>query len=140
MASVVMPGWSTSEASPWEQILACRTLKNQFSSVTKSCPTLCDPMDGSMPGFPAHHQLLELTQTHAHPVSDAIQPSHPLSSPSSRLQSFPASGSFPMSQLFPSGGQSIVASASASVFSKNIQDLFPLGLIGLISPVISESL
>ena len=83
MASVVMPGWSTWEASPWEQILACRTLKNQFSSVTKSCPTLCDPMDGSMPGFPAHHQLLELTQTHAHPVSDAIQPSHPLSSPSS---------------------------------------------------------
>ena len=52
-----------------------------FSSVAQSCPTLCDPMDCSMPGFPVHHQLLELTQTHAHWVSDAIQPSHPLPSP-----------------------------------------------------------
>ena len=50
----------------------------QFSSVTQSCPTLCDPMDCSMPGFPLHHQLLELTQTQVHPVGDAIQPSHPL--------------------------------------------------------------
>ena len=54
----------------------------QFSSVTWSCPTLCDPMDCSMPGLPAHHQLPEFTQTHVHWVSDAIQPSHPLSSPS----------------------------------------------------------
>ena len=54
----------------------------QFSSVTQSCPTLCDPMDCSMPSLPVHHQLLELTQTHAHWVGDAIQPSHPLSSPS----------------------------------------------------------
>jgi len=53
-----------------------------FSSVTQSCPTLCDPMDHSTPGFPIHHQLLELAQTHVHWVSDAIQPSHPLSSPS----------------------------------------------------------
>ena len=53
-----------------------------FSSVAQSCPTLCDPMDCSMPGFPVHHQLPELTQTHIHRVSDAIQPSHPLSSPS----------------------------------------------------------
>jgi len=53
-----------------------------FSSVTYLCPTLCDPMDCSMPGLPAHHQLLEFTQTHVHWVSDAIQPSHPLSSPS----------------------------------------------------------
>ena len=53
-----------------------------FSSVTHSCPTLCDPMDCSMPGLPVHHQLLEFTQTHVHWVSDAIQPSHPLSSPS----------------------------------------------------------
>ena len=50
----------------------------QFSSVAQSCPTLCDPMDCSMPGFPLHHQLLELTQTQVHPVGDAIQPSHPL--------------------------------------------------------------
>ena len=52
------------------------------SSVSQSCLTLCDPMDCSMPGFPVHHQLLELAQTHVHRVSDAIQPSHPLSSPS----------------------------------------------------------
>ena len=55
---------------------------NQFSSVSQSCPTLCDPMNRSMPGLPLHHQLLEFTQTHIHRVSDAIQPSHPLSSPS----------------------------------------------------------
>ena len=54
----------------------------QLSSVSQSCPTLCDPMDCSTPGFPVHHQLLELAQTHVHQVSDAIQPSHPLSSPS----------------------------------------------------------
>ena len=55
----------------------------QFSSVTQSCLTLCDPMNRSMPGLPVHHQPPEFTQTHVHWVSDAIQPSHPLSSPSS---------------------------------------------------------
>ena len=54
----------------------------QFSSVAQSCPTLCDPMNRSMPGLPVYHQLPEFTQTHAHQVGDAIQPSHPLSSPS----------------------------------------------------------
>ena len=54
----------------------------QFSSVTQLCLTLCDPMNHSMPGLPVHHQLLEFTQTHVHRVGDAIQPSHPLSSPS----------------------------------------------------------
>ena len=54
----------------------------QFSSVAQSCPTLCDPMDCSMPGLPVHHQLPEPTQTHVHHVGDAIQSSHPLSSPS----------------------------------------------------------
>ena len=54
----------------------------QFSSVTQSCPTLCDPMDCSTPGFPVHQQLPELTQSPVHQVSDAIQPSHPLLSPS----------------------------------------------------------
>ena len=53
----------------------------QFSSVAQSCPTLCDPMNRSTPGLPVHHQLPEFTQTHVHRVSDAIQPSHPLSSP-----------------------------------------------------------
>ena len=55
----------------------------QFSSVTQSYPTLCNPMDCSTPGFPVYHQLPELAQTHVHWVSDAVQPSHPLSSPSS---------------------------------------------------------
>ena len=54
-----------------------------FSSVTQSCPTLCDPMHHSTAGLPVHHQLPEFTQTHVHRVGDAIQPSHPLSSPSS---------------------------------------------------------
>ena len=54
----------------------------QFSSVSQSCLTLCDPMECSMPGLPVHHQLLEFTQTHVHCVGDAIQPSHFLSSPS----------------------------------------------------------
>ena len=55
---------------------------SQFSSVAQSCPILCDPMNRSTPGLPVHHQLLEFTQTHVHRVSDVIQPSHPLSSPS----------------------------------------------------------
>ena len=54
----------------------------QFSSVAQSCPTRCDPMNRSMPGLPVHHQLPEFTQTHVHWVGDAVQPSHPLSSPS----------------------------------------------------------
>ena len=55
---------------------------DQIRSVTQSCPTLCDPMNCSTPGLPVHHQLPEFTQTHVHRVSDAIQPSHPLSPPS----------------------------------------------------------
>ena len=57
-------------------------LSLQFSSVAQSCPTLCDPMNRSTPGLPVHHQLPEFTQIHVHRVGDAIQPSHPLSSPS----------------------------------------------------------
>ena len=69
----------------------------QFSSVAQSCPTLCDPMNRSTPGLPVHHHLPEFTQAHIHQVGDAIQPSHPLSSPSppapnpSHHQSFPNS-------------------------------------------------
>ena len=55
----------------------------QFSSVTQSCPTLCNPMNRSMPGLPVHHHIPEFTQTHVHRVCDAIQPSHPRQSPSS---------------------------------------------------------
>ena len=69
----------------------------QFSSVTQSYPTLCDPMNCSTPGLPVHHHLLEFTQTHVHRVSDAIQPSHPVIPFSSCPQSLPASESFPMS-------------------------------------------
>ena len=90
-------------------------------SVAQSCPTLCDPMDCSTPCFPAHHQLPQLAQTHVHRVSDAIQPFHPVIPFSSCLQSFLASGSFPVSQFFASGGQSIGVSASASVLPMNIQ-------------------
>ena len=55
---------------------------DQIRSVPQSCPTLCDPMNRSTPGLPVHHQLLEFTQSHVHRVGDAIQPSHPLLSPS----------------------------------------------------------
>ena len=63
------------------QICAIQLFLVQFSSVTQSCLTLCDPMNGSIPGLPGHHQLLASTQTHVRWVSDTIQPSHPLSSP-----------------------------------------------------------
>ena len=109
-------------------------LDMQFSSVAQSCPTLCDPMDCSAPGFPVHHELLEFTQTHVHWVGDAIQPSHPLLSP------FPPTfnlshhqGLFKWVSSFSSGGQSIGVSASASVLPMNIQDWFPWGLTSWIS-------
>ena len=105
-----------------------------FSSVAQSCPILCDLMNCSMPGLPVHHQLPEFTQTHVHWVGDFIQPSHPLSIPfSSCPQSFPASGSFQMSQLFTSGAQSFGVSASASVLPMITQDWSPLGWTGWIS-------
>ena len=91
-----------------------------LSSVAQSCPALCNPMDCSTPSFPDHHQLPELAQTHVHQVDVAIQPS--VIPFSSCLPSFPASGSFPMSEFFTLGGQSIGVSASASVFPVNIQD------------------
>ena len=103
-----------------------------FSSVAQSCLTLCDPMDCSTPGFPFHHQLPELAQTHVHRVSDAIQPSHPLSSPSP-----PA---FNLSQ--PQGLFQWVSSSRevAKILefqlqhqSFQCQDWFPLGWTGLIS-------
>ena len=74
----------------------------QFISVAQSCPTLCDPMNHSTPGLPVHHQLPEFTQTHIHQVGDAIQPSHPLSSPAPPVPNPPpppASESFPESTL-----------------------------------------
>ena len=101
------------------------SLAFQFSSVTQLCPTLCDPIDCSTPGFLAHHHLLEFTQTHVHQVGDAIQPSHPLLSPSPPV--------FNISQLFTSGDQGIGVSALSSVLPVNSQDWCPLGLTVLIS-------
>ena len=74
-----------------------------FSSFIQSCPTLCDPMNCSTPGCPVHHQLPELTQTHVHWVGDAIQVSSSVVPFFSCLQSFPAAGSFLVSQFFASG-------------------------------------
>ena len=96
-------------------------------SVTKLCPTVCNPRDCSTPGFPILHYLLEFVQTHARWVSDAIQPSHPLSPPSPPALNLSQHRGFPVSQLSTSGGQSTGASASASVLPVNIQGWFPLG-------------
>ena len=100
-------------------------------SVAKSCLTLCSPMNYSMPGFPVLHHFPEFVQTHVHWVSDAIQPSHPLS----LLLLLPSI--FPrirvMSQLLVSGGQSIGPSSLASVLPMNIQGWFLLELTALIS-------
>ena len=78
--------WSQSVLNthaPWFHLFCSNfKIQPQFSSVTQLCPTLCDPMNCSTPGLPVHHQLPEFTQTHIHRGSDAIQPSHPLSSPS----------------------------------------------------------
>ena len=104
------------------------------SSVAQSCLTLCDPMDHSVPGLPVHHQVPEFIQTHVHWVGDAIQPSHPLSSPSP-----PALNLSRHQVLFkwvsPSHqvAKEIGTSTSASVLSVNIQDWFPLGWTGWIS-------
>ena len=102
-------------------------LSVQFSSVAQSCLTLCDPRDCSMPGFPIHHQLPEPTQTHVHCISDAIQPSHPLSSTP------PPTFNPSLFKWVGSSHQVAKLSASTSVLPMNIQDWFPLGLTGLIS-------
>ena len=104
----------------------------QFSLVAQLCPTLCDPMNWSTPGFPVHHQLPEFIQTHVHRVDDAIQPSYPVI-PFSCPQSLPASESFPMSQLIAWGGQSTGVSALASFLPKKSQDWSPLEWTGWIS-------
>ena len=104
----------------------------QFS-LTQLCQTLFDPMDCSTPGFLVYHQLLELAQTHVHSRWCHPTISSPVVPFTSCFQSYPASGSFPMSQFFTSGSQSIEVSASASVLPMTIQDWFPLGWTGWIS-------
>ena len=110
-----------------------KSSQNQFSSVTQSCPTLCNPMNHSTSGLPVHHQLPESTQTHVHQVGDAIQTSHPLSSPSP--SAFNLSQHQGLSQWVnsASGGQTIGVSASTSVLPMNTQDWSPLGWTGWIS-------
>ena len=101
-----------------------RTIQKRFSvQFSHSVVSDCDPMDCSMPGFSVHHRLLELVQTHVHQVGDVIQLISFSVPFCSCLQSFPASGSLPMSQFFTSGVQSIGVSASE----------VPLELNGLIS-------
>ena len=118
----------------WHSAVHGVTSSVQFSLVNQLCLTLCDPMDCSTPGFLVHHRLLQFTQTHVHWVSDAIQPSHPLSSPSpTPFHLSQHQGFFPMSQVFTSGHKSIGVSASTSVLPMNIQDLFLLGWTGWIS-------
>ena len=102
----------------------------RWSSITQSCPTLCNPRDCSMPGFPVYHQFLELAQTHVHWVGGAIQPSHPLSSPSPPAFNLSQHQGLFKWQFFTSGGQSIGVSASASILPMNIQGWFPSGLTG----------
>ena len=109
------------------------TVSVQVSSVAQSCPTLCDPMNRSTPGFPVHHQLPEFTQTTVHRVRDAIQPSHPMLSP------FPPAPNPSQHQGLFQGLCSahqvakVLESDSASVLPTNIQGWFPLGWTGLIS-------
>ena len=105
----------------------------QFSSVSQSCLTLCDPMNRSTPGLPVHHQLPEFTQTHVHRVSDAIQPSHPLSSPSPPAPN--PSQHHSLFQLVNSLHEvaKVLVSALASVLPKNTQDWSPSEWTGWIS-------
>ena len=100
-------------------------LMGSCCSITKSCSTPCDPMDGSTPGLPILHHLPKLAQVHIHWVSDAIQPSHPLSFPSPALNLSSTSGTSPVSWLLASSGQNIGASISASILPVNIQGWFP---------------
>ena len=106
-----------------DQIIFLNSISVQFSSLAQSCLTLCDRLDCSTPSLPVHHQLPEVNKIQVHWVSDAIQTS--TIQPSSVvlfscIQSFPASGFFPVSQFFASGGQSIGVSASTSVLPINI--------------------
>jgi len=109
-------------------------ITNYCCFVTQSCLILWNPMDWSTLGFSVLHHLLELTQTHVHWVSDAIQQSCPLSFPSAfAFKLFQHQGLFQWVVSLLSGGQRIRVSASASVLPMNIQDWFPLGWTGWIS-------
>ena len=110
-------------------LISAQDLIIVFYSVQFSCSVVSNSLQphGPTPGLPVHHQLPELTQTYVHWASSSVGPSP------SHLQSFSASGSFQISQLFASGGQSIGVSASTSVLPMNTQDSSPLGWTGWIS-------
>ena len=122
----------------WKSWLKTQHSKNENHGIwsiqfTQSCPTLCNPMDCSKPGFPVHHQLLKLAQTHGHQVGDAIQPSHPVSSPSP--PAFNLSQHQGLFQWVSSSHQVakvIGVSASTSILPVNTQD-WSLGWTGWIS-------
>ena len=106
----------------------------QFISVTQSCPTLCNPMNCSTPGLPVHHQLLEFTQTHDHWVDDAIQQSHPLSSPSPpSLNLSQHQGLFKWVNSLHEVAKVLEFQASTSVLPMNTEDWSPLGWTDWIS-------
>ena len=104
----IVPGFLVTLPQDRKWGLSCRSTtwsvhrwkKSQFSSVAQSCPTLCDPMDCSRPGFPVHHQFPEFTQSHVHWVGDAIQPSHPLLSCSSPASIYPSIKVFTNESVF----------------------------------------
>ena len=121
--------------------LPCYQNRIQFSSVAQSCPTLCDPMNRSTPGLPVHHQLPGVhsdsrpSSRWCHPaISSSVVPF------SSCPQSLPASESFPMSQLFASGGHSTGVSALASFLPKNTQDWSSLEWTGWIRILLKRKL
>ena len=123
------------EFYPWARKIPWRR-KWQHTPVFSSVQllSLCDPMDCSTPGLPVHHQLPELAQTPIHQVSDAIQPSHPLASPSPpTFNPSQHQGLFQRVSSLHLVAKSIGASASASILLMNVQDWFPLGLSSFIS-------
>ena len=125
--------WSCVVSFQWLLLIHYSVYTIQFSSVVQSCPTLCDPMDWSTTGLPVHHQLPEFTQTHVHRIGDAIQPSHPLLSPSAPTFNLSQHQSLFQCQFFASGDQNFGVPASASVLPMNIQDWVLLGCTGWIS-------
>ena len=112
-------------------LFGCVLSSVQLSSLAQSCPTLWDSIDWSMTGFPVHHQLLELAQTHVHWVGDAIQPPHPLSSPSPpALKLSQHQGLFQWVNFLHQVTKVLEFQLPASFLPMNIQGWFPLGLIG----------
>ena len=110
-----------------------RVTASQFSSVARLCQTLCDPKNCSTPGLPVHHQLPEFTQTHVHWVGDAIQPSHPLSSPSLAFNLSQLQGLFKWVNSSHEVAKVLECQLQTSVLPMNTQDWSPLGWTGWIS-------